>query len=509
MFGCTLKLFLLLTGSATLAFATSPIVTVTSPAPGMSVGSPVNYVASASSPACPKGIAAMRIYTAAGVNAYTITANSLNTNINLPAGSYGTVVQAWDNCGGVGRSTVNITVSKITLPPPRFLYATEFQSGKIAEYVVNPLTGAITPTPQAWTWAHWGPVDIAVGPAGYRLYVANQGSHDFNGYLIDRNTGNLNQMPGSPFPIAGVGHRVVVHPSGLFVYVSSATATSSGIPPADINAFALQSNGSLKLVPGSPIAIPGGTGLPALAMDPLGQFLYASSFTSGGGAVAAFTINSVNGALTPVPGSPFVIPVGACTPSADFCQESPTDLAIDPTGKYLYGVLGIQSAVAGFAIDRATGTLADLPGSPYPELSPEGNFCPFDAFGACPYSWTASIDPNGKFIYVTDTQFNDISIFQLNGITGVASYVGSSGNTLGGVACLTRSMWIHPAASFIAWDLARTVVRRVRTLCSASPSIKEMARCRLSPDRHLSTQASTQPIPAKRKCWSPSNSAEL
>ncbi|MBV8052884.1 MAG: beta-propeller fold lactonase family protein [Acidobacteriaceae bacterium] len=447
MFGRTFNLLLLLTGSATLAFATAPVVTVTSPASGTSVGSPVNYVASAASPACAKGIAAMRIYTAPGVNAYTIAANSLNTNINLPTGSYGTVVQAWDNCGGVGRATVNITVSKITLPPPRFLYATEFQSGKIAEYMVNPLTGAITPTPQGWTWAHWGPVDIAAGPAGYRLYVANQGSHDINAYLINRNTGDLSPIPGSPFPIAGVGHRVVVHPSGLFVYVSSATPTSSGIPPADINAFAVQSDGSLKLVPGSPIAIPGGNGLPALAMDPLGQFLYASSFTSGGGAVAAFTVDRVSGALTPVPGSPFVVPVGVCKPSADFCQESPTDLAIEPTGKYLYGVLGIQSAVAGFVIDRANGALSDLPGSPYPELSSFGNFCPFDAFGACPNSWTESIDPSGKFIYVTDSQFNDISIFQLNGTTGVPSYVGTSGNTVGGV-CVPYTVNVDPSGSF-------------------------------------------------------------
>lgn len=448
MFGRTSKLFLLVAGSAALAFATTPVVTVTSPAPGASVGSPVNYVASASSPACPKGIAAMRIYTAAGVNAYTVAANSLNANINLPTGSYSTVVQAWDNCGGVGETTVNLTVSKINLSPPKFLYATEFQAGKIAEYTVNPLTGAITPTTQGWTWAHWGPVDIASDPGGYRLYVANQGSHDIDAYFIYRNTGDLYQVPGSPFPIAGVGHRIVVHPSGAFVYVSSATETSSGIPPADINAFAVQSDGSLKPVPGSPVPIPGGTGLPALAMDPQGEYLYASSITSGGGAVAAFTIDSVNGALTPVPGSPFVIPVGACKPGADFCQESPTDLAIEPTGKYLYGVLGIESALAGFAIDRATGTLSDLPGSPYPELSAEGNFCPFDAFGACPNSWTESIDPNGKFIYVADSQFNDISIFQLDESTGALSYAGTSGNTLGGV-CVPYTVNVDPSGSFV------------------------------------------------------------
>ena len=113
-----LKIVMSVIGSAVLASATTPVVTVTSPGSGASVGSPVDYVASATT-ACAKGISAMRIYTASGVNAYTINANKLNTNINLPVGSYSTVVQAWDNCGGVGKTTVNITVSKNQLSPSK------------------------------------------------------------------------------------------------------------------------------------------------------------------------------------------------------------------------------------------------------------------------------------------------------------------------------------------------------------------------------------------------------
>jgi 6-phosphogluconolactonase (cycloisomerase 2 family) len=458
MFRRNFCLAVFLIGSATLAFATTPVVTVSSPASGASVGSPVNYVASASSSACAKGIAAMRIYTAPGVNAYTVMANQLNTNINLPTGSYSTVVQAWDNCGGVGKTTVNVTVSKISLPPPKFLYATEFQAGRIAEYVVNPLTGGITPTSQGSTWAHWGPVDIASDPGGYRLYVANQGSHDMDAYFINRTSGDLTQVPGSPFAIAGVGHRVVVHPSGHFVYVSSATISNGAVASSDINAFAVQSNGSLTAVPGSPFAL-SPNGLPALAMDPKGQYLYVSGGANSAGSVEAFTISSTDGAITPVPGSPFIVPIGACNPSADFCQESPTDLAIEPTGKYLYAVLGIESALAGFAIDRTTGALSNLPGSPYPEQSPEGNFCPFNAFGACPNSWTESIDPSGKFIYVGDTQFNDISIFGVNQSTGVPTY---TSNAICKGILIPFTVDVDPSGSFL-YTLGESI-----TACSGS-----------------------------------------
>jgi len=276
--------------------------------------------------------------------------------------------------------------------------------------------------------------------------VANQGSHDINAYSINRSSGNLTQVPGSPFAIDGIGHRIVVSPSAHFVYVTSTTSTGGGAVAGHINAFSVQSNGSLKPVPGSPFATQ--ASIPALAIDPQGEYLYASDSTGNGGAVAGFRIDQISGALTPLPGSPFIVPVGACDPGTDFCQQVPTDLGIEPKGKYLYGTLGMESALAAWAIDRSTGTLTNLPGSPYPEQSPQGNFCPFNAFGACPDSWTESIDPSGKFVFVADDQFIDISIFKLNPSTGVPTYAGASGNTQGGI-CVPYTVNVDPSGSFI------------------------------------------------------------
>ncbi|MCU1299528.1 MAG: Pyrrolo-quinoline quinone [Acidobacteriaceae bacterium] len=96
------------------AFAPSAVptlvVTVTSPLNNSQVTSPVHYVASAASPQCAKGISAMRIYMAPGVSAYTVNSNQLNTNVTLSSGTYNTVVQVWDNCGGVGKTPIAITV---------------------------------------------------------------------------------------------------------------------------------------------------------------------------------------------------------------------------------------------------------------------------------------------------------------------------------------------------------------------------------------------------------------
>ena len=84
-------------------------VHVTSPASNSTVSSPVNFVATATTP-CSKGIGSMGIYTAPGVLATVINGASMNTNLSLNPGKYNAVVQEWDNCGGATTTPVSITV---------------------------------------------------------------------------------------------------------------------------------------------------------------------------------------------------------------------------------------------------------------------------------------------------------------------------------------------------------------------------------------------------------------
>ena len=179
------------------AFATTPVVTVTSPANGSQDGSQVNFTATASSPECSAGIAAMRIYTAPSVGAYTVDSNSLNVNLSLAPGTYDTVVQAWDNCGGVGKTAVDITVTGGTLPPPKFLYASDYVGGLIEEYDVDPSTGVITPTSQGSVPTGSKPEILASDKGGFRLYAISQSPNQVTGYFIDREDGSLKQVPGA------------------------------------------------------------------------------------------------------------------------------------------------------------------------------------------------------------------------------------------------------------------------------------------------------------------------
>ncbi|MCU1299293.1 MAG: LamG domain protein jellyroll fold domain protein [Acidobacteriaceae bacterium] len=244
---------------STAGFATTPVITVSSPANNSQVDSPVNYVASAKSPQCSKGIAAMRIYTAPNVSAYTRNAGQLNTYLTLQNGTYNTVVQAWDNCGGVVKANVKITVvGRANIGG--FIYITNsnyFFGNTVNEvngYAVLASNGALAPTGQGPVKANVFPLSVASDKGGYRLYVGDYISGDVFAYFINRSNGYLTAVPGSPFPVNHSVTAVAVHPSGKLVFATrDENAAGDGVA-----VFQVQNNGSLKATPGSPYSTQNG-----------------------------------------------------------------------------------------------------------------------------------------------------------------------------------------------------------------------------------------------------------
>src|SRR5689334_5368621 len=94
---------------ATLTLATASFagVTVSSPAAGSTAGSPVHFVASATST---HPITAMRIYVD-NLSVYLVSASSLNTSVTMSTGTHSVVVQAWDSTGAVFKTPLSLTVS--------------------------------------------------------------------------------------------------------------------------------------------------------------------------------------------------------------------------------------------------------------------------------------------------------------------------------------------------------------------------------------------------------------
>jgi hypothetical protein len=82
-------------------------VFVSAPTNNSTVGTTVQYVATAQA-SC--GVAAMGIYTAPGKLAYKVSGAKINTLLTFSSGTYHTVVQEWDKCGGSSTATVTINV---------------------------------------------------------------------------------------------------------------------------------------------------------------------------------------------------------------------------------------------------------------------------------------------------------------------------------------------------------------------------------------------------------------
>jgi hypothetical protein len=133
------------------AFAT---VTVTSPWNGETVGSSVQFVASANTSTCSQGVAAMGIYVDNGLD-YVANGINLNTTLTLGAGSHYVVVEEWDYCGGATATPMSITVS----------------SGSGVS-VVSPANGATVSSPASFVAT--ATTGCSRGVSAMGVYVNNQ-----------------------------------------------------------------------------------------------------------------------------------------------------------------------------------------------------------------------------------------------------------------------------------------------------------------------------------------------
>jgi hypothetical protein len=143
-------------------YVTSPGSATATVLGNATASSPVHFVASATSPACSKGVAGVGIYTAPYKLAYTVSGAALDTKISLGAGTYNIVVQEWDNCGWSSKALLTLVVGTSTATKSSSTSGTTFynlQSQKgWSGYALLPPSWGICATctsagPElAWSW---------------------------------------------------------------------------------------------------------------------------------------------------------------------------------------------------------------------------------------------------------------------------------------------------------------------------------------------------------------------
>jgi 6-phosphogluconolactonase (cycloisomerase 2 family) len=260
------------------------------------------------------------------------------------------------------------------------------------------------------------------------LYVP-MGNATVEGFAIDRTSGALTAITGSPWTVAGTSvtaDDVASDAAGKFLFVGSETGPNIWVFQIDAT------SGALTATAGSPFS----AGLTVVAdemtVDLSGKYLYVGQTDPTAG-VGAFSIDPSTGALTPLSGSPFLAAQVAqihASPTAELLfgvQEvadgtigatdkniytyvinpitgaltevgagtvtlaAPFDFAISPNGGYLYAVeasASLDAPIEGFAINTSTGTLASL-----------------GTFSGVPTAEGCRFDQSGLYLFCINTLF--------------------------------------------------------------------------------------------------------
>jgi 6-phosphogluconolactonase len=238
-----------------------------------------------------------------------------------------------------------------------YLYVSDFLNDAVDGYSINPSSGALTaiassPFGLGGTAPGGGGLSMFLEGGDTFLYATDMSGGTVAGFNYDSASGTLTAIPGSPFPAGD--NPVQAVQNGLFLYVSNLNDSAGGI-----SAYALGQNGAATPLPGSPFptgAVGSFPGPSALAI--MNSFLYVAlaGTATPNNQIAAFAINS-DGSLTPVPGSPFTAGSGP----SQFATVPVTTTA----QAFLYTANVQDGTISAFTAADGTGILTPVSGSPY------------------------------------------------------------------------------------------------------------------------------------------------
>jgi 6-phosphogluconolactonase (cycloisomerase 2 family) len=247
-------------------------------------------------------------------------------------------------------------------PDGKFGY--QVASEGIHVYSVDPGTGTLTP--QGSPISAYAPLWLTVDPRGRFAYLESftYPVTDVYSYQIDPNTGQLSPIGGPTFD-AGTAYGAYAY-APIFIDPSGTYALLLNDNDNVISVFVIHADGTLTVGPGSPFQPGYWLKAANLVFSPGGRFAYA--LAQGSSNIAAYSVN-----LTPANGEPALTFVGlystggtVYTLGTPLNGTNPNDLAIEPSGRFLYVCNGVSNTIGAFYIDPNSGELTPVLGSPFP-----------------------------------------------------------------------------------------------------------------------------------------------
>jgi 6-phosphogluconolactonase len=305
-------------------------------------------------------------------------------------------------------------------PTRRFLYVVNEidnfegqRTGSAEAYAIDPATGEITLLNRQ---SVKGPIPahLAVDPTGHYLIVANYVGGNFvvlpiesDGRLgpvvdevIDKGHGPNAQRQASPHP-----HGITFDPAGRFL-------ATADLGTDEIQVFQL-ANG--RLVPISKASTAPGAGPRHIVFHPDGRVV--------------FVINELNATVTSFAYDPDKGRIGrelqtiSTEPPGYSGPKSTAEIAIHPSGKFLYASNRGHNSIVGYRVDPATGRL-DVIG-----YATEGVVFPR----------SFAIDPSGRWLYVANQKADTIVQFEIELSTGELKPTGQVTRSITPVAVVFRA----------------------------------------------------------------------
>ncbi len=198
---------------------------------------------------------------------------------------------------------------------------------------------------------------LVVSPDGQYLLAVNGGSNTVAVFAIDRD-GSLSPVAGSPFASGGQTPCSVAV-NGRFVYVANKSLdplhTITELP--NYVSFTIDGRGRLEEVRGSKIEVAAGSAPSQVLVSNDHRFLFATDFLGfmlGAkdeqpvGTLVSFDLSGFGG-LNWAPGAPYALPAA---------DGGALGLATNPSYPFLYVGFPVASAVGVYRIDESTGALS-------------------------------------------------------------------------------------------------------------------------------------------------------
>jgi len=287
-------------------------------------------------------------------------------------------------------------------------YAIDFQQGSLVRIG--------SPVPTGTT-----PISIVTSPNGLFLYVVNQGDSNVQEFAIQGDgtavSKNTYSTTGTLPTAAAIDH------SGKFLYVTYTyqTGFSAATPgPGGISIFPINADNSL----GTPSNVNVGNKPVAITASNLSNFVYVvDQEVSPNAVVLGFAENATSGALTPLSGTVITTVAGKTVATGYAVGTTPSAIAEDPTSRFVYITDQATNQLYGKVV-QADGSLLSMVNGPFPT-------------GLFPLGIT--IDPRGKFLYVSNFNAGTVGAYAIDQATGTPA--NSNGSTAVpvkfGPTCLT------------------------------------------------------------------------